>query len=168
MRHDSIVRIAVPRKQAPPPKPDPAVALLDLLDLCETRLLPLLDQSTSNRLSSGEARVLMALPSRKPILARDLGAGLGMDQGHLSRILRELALKGLIARQEAEDRRQSPLVLTATGRLERLHAGRRKKQALSALLQALSREKWTALARATAEMVALLRSATDQDGPVKP
>jgi DNA-binding MarR family transcriptional regulator len=64
-----------------------------------------------------EARVLFELAHRDGVLAKDIGAELGLDPGYLSRIIQSFTKKGLVTRKpEPSDRRQVKLALTAKGK----------------------------------------------------
>ena len=64
-----------------------------------------------------EARILYELTQRESPTATELAATLDLDQGYLSRVLREFEKRGLIARSTSKtDARQSLISLTARGR----------------------------------------------------
>lgn len=64
-----------------------------------------------------EARVLFELAHRDGALAKEIGAGLGLDPGYLSRIVQAFTDQGLITRKPVPaDRRQFELALTAKGK----------------------------------------------------
>jgi DNA-binding MarR family transcriptional regulator/N-acetylglutamate synthase-like GNAT family acetyltransferase len=82
-----------------------------------TRQLGLLDE---HLLASGysltEVRVLYEIAHRQAPAAADLVRELGLDAGHLSRLLRRLSARGLVTRRpHAADARRSLLALTARG-----------------------------------------------------
>ncbi len=154
MRQTSIIRISVPRHEppAPPPKRVPARELVKLLARCDRLLQP-----GAPAAQSGTAlRVLAALPRRSSILARDLGAELGMDAGYLSRSLAQLEAEGLILRGEADDRRSAPITLTVEGRLALRQAGQRRERQAGQLLEALTEADRNRLADALAKANGLL------------
>src|SRR5258708_8013421 len=65
-----------------------------------TRKLGVLDQQLmKSPFSLSEARVLYELAHRDDLAAKDLGGELGLDPGHLSRILQKLDDGGLIPRK---------------------------------------------------------------------
>jgi DNA-binding MarR family transcriptional regulator/N-acetylglutamate synthase-like GNAT family acetyltransferase len=67
--------------------------------------------------SLAEARVLYELDRRKTTTASEIAAALDLDQGYLSRVLRQFKKRGLVARRTSDrDARQSHLTLTARGR----------------------------------------------------
>lgn len=83
-----------------------------------TRQLGLLDE---HLLESGhtlsEVRVLYEIAHRKAPVAAELARELGLDAGHLSRLLRRLGARKLVVqRPHASDARRSVLELTAAGR----------------------------------------------------
>lgn len=67
-------------------------------------------------LSLTEARLFYEIAHRDAVLAAELQAGLGLDAGYVSRILRRFQAKGWIARGRGKDARRRPISLTAAGR----------------------------------------------------
>jgi DNA-binding MarR family transcriptional regulator/GNAT superfamily N-acetyltransferase len=115
-----------------------------------TRQLGLLDE---HLLDSGqsltEVRVLYELAHREAPAAADLVRELGLDAGHLSRLLRRLAARGLVRqRSDAVDARRRVLTLTAAGR-----------KAIAGLEQAASRQVAALVAHLDAGRAAELRAA---------
>ncbi len=77
----------------------------------------LLDRLLQSPYSLTEARVIYELAECQATTATALSADLGLDPGHLSRLLRGLRTAGLLdKRRSASDGRQSLLSLTAAGR----------------------------------------------------
>lgn len=67
--------------------------------------------------SLAEVRLLYEIAHGDSPTASDLCRHLGLDAGYVSRVLRDIAKRGLVARSRStEDRRQSHLSLTAKGR----------------------------------------------------
>ncbi len=70
----------------------------------------------ASRFGLTEARILYELAHRKVTTASDLIAGLGVDAGYLSRILKDFTKSGYITRERsAEDGRQINLALSKKG-----------------------------------------------------
>jgi DNA-binding MarR family transcriptional regulator/GNAT superfamily N-acetyltransferase len=100
---------------------------------------------------------------------RDLRAGLGLDSGYLSRLLRSLAREGLVrVGPGTPDRRVRRARLTAEGRRERaLLDGRSDAQAAS-LLEPLPPAQRRRLVAAMAEVERLLRAGMVDVAPADP
>lgn len=83
-----------------------------------TRQLGLLQESlVHTRFSLTEARVLYELAHRETVTASELAAGLDLDHGYLSRILRRFGEDGILKKARApDDGRQSFISITAKGR----------------------------------------------------
>ena len=149
MRPPTIVRIAVPRRDTPtPPTPRQAArALIGVMARCEALLAGQSPPAPAG-LTGARLRVLAALPRRAASLARDLARQLDMDGGQLSRILAGLEHQGLIVRVAGANRRQSPVALTAMGRLALRRAGRSREDALERHLAHLTPDERIALGAA--------------------
>src|SRR5947208_1587081 len=81
------------------------------------RLGPSRHHATLGTLSRTAGRVLAELAVRKRTTPTALGSDLGLDPGQLSRLLRALRSRHLVARERSPtDRRQSVLSLTPLGR----------------------------------------------------
>jgi len=82
-----------------------------------TKWIGLLDEHLhASRFGLTEARILYELAQHKEITASDLIAGLGVDAGYLSRILKDFARSGYITRERsAADGRQINLALSEKG-----------------------------------------------------
>jgi DNA-binding MarR family transcriptional regulator/predicted N-acetyltransferase YhbS len=85
--------------------------------------------------SLAEVRVMYELSHREGLTAAELAADLGMDAGYLSRVLRGLQGRGLVARTaSAEDRRRSHLRLTKRGARTFAELDARQDEEVAALL----------------------------------
>ncbi len=77
----------------------------------------LADKILDSPFSLTELRVLYELAHRRAPTASDIGGGLGVDAGYLSRILTRFRARGFVARRRSPaDRRRTLLSLTARGR----------------------------------------------------
>jgi len=117
-----------------------------------------------------EMRVLYELAHREKLTAGELAADLGLDAGYLSRILREFASQGLLARQaSAEDGRRRDLTLTEKGRKTFAPFDRASSEEVSAMLAALGTAERRRLVTAMKSIERLLSSGADgaaaADGP---
>jgi DNA-binding MarR family transcriptional regulator/GNAT superfamily N-acetyltransferase len=89
--------------------------------------------------SLAEARVIYELARTKSPTASAIAGELGLDAGYLSRILRDLETRGLVARAPAEgDARQRLLALTAAGRDAFAALDQGSREEMGAMLSALS------------------------------
>jgi len=90
-------------------------------------------------LSLTEARVLYEIAHREGPSATELGRELGLDAGYLSRILRGLKKRGLVARRSSDsDGRRSHLSLTDRGRQTFAGLDARSSAEVAAMLGRLS------------------------------
>jgi DNA-binding MarR family transcriptional regulator/GNAT superfamily N-acetyltransferase len=104
-----------------------------------------------------EGRVVYELAQRDGLTATELGRGLGLDAGYLSRILRGFEEKGLIARRASEkDGRQQLLSLTPTGREAFAAIDARSRDEVGALLAGLAEDDQAKLVGAMRRIEALL------------
>ncbi|RVT92352.1 MarR family transcriptional regulator [Rhodovarius crocodyli] len=101
----------------PDPAPDAAIAAVRRFSRFYTRRIGLLHGGLlGGPLSLPEARLVYEIAQSGTSTAKALGAGLGLDSGYLSRLLRGLEEAGLILRRpSAEDGRQVLLSLTDAG-----------------------------------------------------
>ncbi len=106
-----------------------------------TRKLGVLDQQLlKTPFSLSEARVLYEVAHRENAAAKEIGIGLGLDPGYLSRIVQKFDEDGLITRKPlASDRRQYRLSLTAKGRQAFAKLERSSQDDVAAMLAALPR-----------------------------
>jgi DNA-binding MarR family transcriptional regulator len=105
-----------------------------------TRKLGVLQEGLlESAFSLAEVRVLYELAHRERPTATDLGRDLALDAGYLSRILGNLARRGLIAKRSSRlDGRQRLLSLTRKGRMAFGILDRRARDEVAALLHPLS------------------------------
>src|SRR4030088_1563506 len=105
-----------------------------------TRKLGVLDQQLlKSPFSLSEARVLYELATQGDPAAKEIGIGLGLYPGYLSRIIQNFDENGLIPRKPLpSDRRQYRLSLTAKGRQAFAKLDRSSHDDVGAMLAALS------------------------------
>lgn len=107
-------------------------------------------------------RVLYELAHRDESTATELGAELALDAGYLSRILRDLAHRGLVAKRPApKDRRQSLLVMTPRGRKAFAPLDARSSAEVGAMLRHLSSAELARLLEAMRTVEQLLGERAD-------
>ena len=107
--------------------------------------------------SLAEVRVLYELAHREGATASELGADLGMDAGYLSRLLRGLGRRGLVARTaSAEDRRRRHLRLTKRGARIFADLDARQNAEVAALLDPVAADERGRLLGAMASIERLL------------
>jgi DNA-binding MarR family transcriptional regulator/GNAT superfamily N-acetyltransferase len=130
---------------------DDCVATVRRFSRFYTRRIGLLHEGLlGGPLSLAEARLVYELAQRETaVIAKDLGAELGLDSGYLSRLLRGLEERGLIAKRPSKaDGRQMLLSLTPTGREAFAALDARSREEVGALLGRLSAEERRRLAEA--------------------
>jgi DNA-binding MarR family transcriptional regulator/N-acetylglutamate synthase-like GNAT family acetyltransferase len=131
-----------------------------------TRRLGLLDEGhLHSPFSLAEVRVLYEVAHRERPTAAAIATALGVDAGYLSRLLRGLRHRGLLAaRVVPDDRRRRILTLTARGR--RVFAGldARATAEVAAMLEGLSAAERDRLV-ASLETVQALLGAETSEGP---
>lgn len=87
-------------------------------------------------LSLTQARILYELAQAEDTTASELASRIGLDQGHLSRVLSDFARRGFLERSRSKvDRRQRPLRLTGTGRKEFALLNERQEREVEAILR---------------------------------
>lgn len=110
--------------------------------------------------SLAEARVLYELAHRASPAAAELSRDLSLDPGYLSRMLRGLENRGLIARQPSRsDGRQMHIALTDAGRAAYAPLNRQSAEAVAAMLSPLGPHDRTRLVGALATVEELLSDA---------
>jgi DNA-binding MarR family transcriptional regulator/GNAT superfamily N-acetyltransferase len=116
--------------------------------------------------SLSEARVLYEIAQGQTTAAA-LAQGLGLDPAFLSRLLRRLASRGLVARTpSATDRREAILALTDEGRAEFLMLDRRSQQHTAAQLAPLAETQQCRLVAAMRAIEELLGDLVTPSGSV--
>jgi DNA-binding MarR family transcriptional regulator/N-acetylglutamate synthase-like GNAT family acetyltransferase len=104
-----------------------------------------------------EGRVLYELAQHETVTASELRAGLGLDAGYLSRILKGFEARDqLVRRPDATDGRQSVLALTEAGRAAFAEIDGRSRDEVATLLAGLSASEQLRLTGAMAAIEALL------------
>ncbi len=140
-----------------------AIAAVRRFSRFYTRIIGLLHESMlGTGLTLTEARVLWEIADRPGRAARDLASVLGLDTGHLSRVLRGLEEKGMIARAPSPaDGRQALLSLTAAGEAAFAALDARSREEVGRLVSPLSAEERGHLAASLATAERLLGGAAN-------
>jgi len=133
-----------------------------------TKWTGLLDEHLlASRFGLTEARILYELATREVVSASDLVAGLGVDPGYLSRILKGFAKSGYISRERsAEDGRQINLSLSKKGEAAFRPLDEKSAAAVERMLNALTPEDRRRLVASMAVIEDLLGKETKADVPV--
>ena len=144
-----------------PPSPSPVdqrAAALRRFNRFYTRHIGVLNEGLlESPFSLAEARVLYELAHRTRPTASDLSAALGLDPGYLSRLLRGLRRRALVARERSEaDGRRSHLALTRKGRAAFAKLDKRSHDDMRALLTRLGEPEQRRLLEAARTMERLL------------
>ena len=85
-----------------------------------------------------EARIIYEIADRQTCTATDLACALGLDAGFLSRTLRDLQERQIVARKPSKaDRRATELTLTAKGRAAYAELDSRSRSVVATLLERL-------------------------------
>ena len=85
-----------------------------------------------------EARIIYEIADRQTCTATDLARALGLDAGFLSRTLRDLQERQIVARKPSKaDRRATELTLTAKGRAAYAELDSRSRSVVATLLERL-------------------------------
>jgi DNA-binding MarR family transcriptional regulator/N-acetylglutamate synthase-like GNAT family acetyltransferase len=112
------------------------------------------------------ARVIYELAHHEQTTATALGAELGLDAGHLSRVLRDFKKRRLIDRQPSEtDGRQTVLQLTKKGQAAFATLNGRSHSEIEAMLNRLSLENQTRLVEAMRTIEGLLGAQPERKVP---
>jgi DNA-binding MarR family transcriptional regulator/GNAT superfamily N-acetyltransferase len=98
-----------------------------------------------------EARIIYEIADRQTCTATDLAYALSLDAGFLSRTLRDLQERQIVARKPSKaDRRATELTLTAKGRAAYAELDRRSRGVVAALLGGLDANDRAAIVNAMA------------------
>lgn len=110
-----------------------------------------------------EARVLFELAHRDKVLAKEIGAELGLDPGYLSRIVQAFTEQGLLTRKPVpSDRRQFELALTAKGKQAFSRLDRTSHQEVGKMIERLPGDGGRRLVDAMAIIERLLDETIDR------
>jgi len=108
-----------------------------------------------------QARVLFELAQRDGATAGELARSLDVDTSYLSRLLRDLAHKGLVrVARDPNDARRQPLALTPSGRKAFAALDTRSREQVAAMLAPLAREDRKRLVGAMSSVERLLGAST--------
>lgn len=108
-----------------------------------------------------EARVMYELAHTDGATASQVGEGLGLDPGYLSRLVKKFHRLGLIKKERStEDARQTLLRLTADGQEEFNNLNDRSQQAIAELLEGLGITERQRLVGCMTEIESLLNPKT--------
>ncbi|MFO1069674.1 MAG: bifunctional helix-turn-helix transcriptional regulator/GNAT family N-acetyltransferase [Geminicoccaceae bacterium] len=118
---------------------DAAVAAVRAFNRFYTRRIGVLaEHLPGGRLGLAEARLLFEIGHAPGTTATAVGSALGLDRGHLSRLLAGLERQGLLARSPSpEDGRRRRLALTAAGAAALAAHERAASDAVAGLLRAV-------------------------------
>jgi DNA-binding MarR family transcriptional regulator/N-acetylglutamate synthase-like GNAT family acetyltransferase len=129
-----------------------------------TRRMGLLQEGLlQSRFSLAEVRVLYEIAHLPQPTARLIATTLGMDEGHLSRLLGQLRARGLVsARASTSDRRRRILALTARGQMAFADLNSRATDEVAELLHPLSPSARQQLLASLAAVESLLAEVKSQ------
>ena len=145
-----------------------AVAAVRRFNRNYTKWTGLLDEHLLNsRFGLTEARILYELAARKVTTASDLIAGLGVDPGYLSRIIKNFAQSGYIMRERsADDGRQINIGLSKKGEAAFRPLNQRSAEAVERLLGDLAPKDRERLIAAMSVIEEVLGRQPKSDEPV--
>jgi DNA-binding MarR family transcriptional regulator/GNAT superfamily N-acetyltransferase len=105
-----------------------------------TRHLGVLDEHLlTSPYSLTEARALFEIAGSGPVTAAELRSRLGIDAGYLSRVIKGLEHRGMLARSRSEeDARRRPITLTSGGRASFELLDRAAEDQVAAMLEGLA------------------------------
>jgi DNA-binding MarR family transcriptional regulator/N-acetylglutamate synthase-like GNAT family acetyltransferase len=115
-----------------------------------------------------ECRVLYELAHRSRPTAAQIGSGLGLDAGYLSRILAKFQRQGLLRRESSRrDERAAHLTLTAAGRKAFAPLETKARKLIGGLLEPMQPREVSALTSAMGTVQRLLGGARDTREPYR-
>jgi DNA-binding MarR family transcriptional regulator/ribosomal protein S18 acetylase RimI-like enzyme len=138
--------------------PDPAIAAVRAFNRFYTRRIGALDEGLlATPFTLTESRLLWEFAHRDRVTASELARDLALDPGYLSRLLRGLRERGLIASERAaHDARHVLLAITPAGRKAFAPLDRRTDEQVQALLAPLASAERERLLGAMAAVTRLL------------
>jgi DNA-binding MarR family transcriptional regulator/GNAT superfamily N-acetyltransferase len=147
--------------------PNPRVDAIRRFNRFYTRRIGVLNQGLlDSPFSLAEVRLLYELANRETSTATELGKALEIDAGYLSRLLRGLERRGLIARLSSPtDRRQRSLRLTPKGRRAFASLDAEADRQVETWLRDLSAPSQTKLVEALETVQRQLDPALEQSSP---
>ncbi|MGB6692478.1 MAG: helix-turn-helix domain-containing GNAT family N-acetyltransferase [Terracidiphilus sp.] len=147
--------------------PDPEIAAFRHFNRFYTRLLGLFGNSyVSSKLSLTEGRVLFELAINRMSGATDIAGELSLDPGYLSRVLRKLEEKGIVARSTSPaDARNAILRLTKKGKQVFADLDRRSAEQARGVLEPLTPATRAALLKSMRTVEAALAPKTETRAP---
>ena len=141
---------------------DKQVSAIRAFNRFYTRKIGVVDGMASSPFSLAEARVLYELAHRDKPTATDIRKELGLDAGYMSRILRDLERRKLVARERSKtDERQRFLSLTGKGRRAFAPLDERSNRDAAAMIGAVSPRERDHLVQAVATVHRLLGDKTE-------
>ena len=149
---------------------DQAIASVRSFNRFFTRFVGALDpRFLGTEMTLSEARLLYELAQPGIPLASDLQAALGMDAGHVSRVMRRFEQRGWIIRARGgADARRRPIALTAAGRAAFADMDQRQRTRVTATLQRLGPAQQDQLVEALTTARALLDASPDRPFVLRP
>jgi DNA-binding MarR family transcriptional regulator/N-acetylglutamate synthase-like GNAT family acetyltransferase len=129
------------------------------------RIGVLRDGFADSPFSLTQARVLYDILHREQATASEIGAELGLDAGYLSRMLRDLVRRGLIAKERSrQDARQIHVTVTARGRKAFAPLEAHSQAEVGAMLRTLASDDQARLVLAMQTVRQLLTGVRDAEG----
>lgn len=146
------------KRTAAPPPPDDAIASVRGFTRFYTNRLGVLQEALlGSNFSLPEGRLVFEIAHAERPTASDLAAGLNLDAGYVSRLLKSLEARKFLTRTTSEtDGRRSILAVTAKGRNEFAKINARSDAEVARLLEPLSASERIELRNALATVQRLL------------